>query len=344
MGIVDANNITVGQILNKFIVQEEALNRLTPNTMLRKKAIAKIILAHPISDMPINKVSENDIIRFLSTLVDYSDSVIKKEYQLLKKVFAIARYKKIIYDDFFCSESMVKQPKSSKETRDVTAFTLEEEKAFLKALESESRIINKFPNDYTVQFLIELFAGLRMGKINALYVEDIDFENDKIYVRRTIISNGNDKGIVGRTAKTKAGVRQVAMVGFLRDVLSWYITYQYPKLKKSKEYPNLLFVNQSKGSTGVITTCQVNERFKRICDKYGIWSGDSVNQHMLRHTFATRSMESGMAYDVLQKMIGHKSIRTTIDTYCDVFEANEQKNVNIMNTYLQENNLVYTPE
>lgn len=344
MGIVDANNITVGQILNKFIVQEEALNRLTPNTMLRKKAIAKIILAHPISDMPINKVSENDIIRFLSTLVDYSDSVIKKEYQLLKKVFAIARYKKIIYDDFFCSESMVKQPKSSKETRDVTAFTLEEEKAFLKALESESRIINKFPNDYTVQFLIELFAGLRMGEINALYVEDIDFENDKIYVRRTITSNGNDKGIVGRTAKTKAGVRQVTMVGFLRDVLAWYITYQYPKLKKSKEYPKLLFVNQSKGSTGVITTCQVNERFKRICDKYGIRSGDSVNQHMLRHTFATRSMESGMAYDVLQKMIGHKSIKTTIDTYCDVFEANEQKNVNIMNTYLQENNLVYTPE
>ena len=85
-----------------------------------------------------------------------------------------------------------------------------------------------------------------------------------------------------------------------------------------------------KGSTGVISTCQVNERFKRICDKYGIRSGDSVNQHMLRHTFATRSMESGMAYDVLQKMIGHRSIKTTIDTYCDVFEANEQKNVNIM--------------
>ena len=344
MGIVDANDITVGQILNEFIMQEEALNRLNPNTMLRKKAIAKIILAHPISDMPINKVSENDIIRFLSTLVDYSDSVIKKEYQLLKKVFAIARYKKIIYEDFFCSESMVKQPKSSKETRDVTAFTLEEEKAFLKALESESKIINNFPNDYTVQFLIELFAGLRMGEINALFVEDIDFENDKIYVRRTITSDSNDKGIVGKTAKTKAGIRQVTMVGFLREVLAWYVTYQYPKLKKSKEYPNLLFVNQSKGSTGVITTCQVNERFKRICDKYGIRSGDSVNQHMLRHTFATRSMESGMAYDVLQKMIGHRSIKTTIDTYCDVFEANEQKNVNIMNTYLQENNLVYMPE
>ena len=344
MGIVDANDITVGQILNEFIMQEEALNRLTPNTMLRKKAIAKIILAHPISDMPINKVSENDIIRFLSTLVDYSDSVIKKEYQLLKKVFAIARYKKIIYEDFFCSESMVKQPKSSKETRDVTAFTLEEEKAFLKALESESKIINNFPNDYTVQFLIELFAGLRMGEINALFVEDIDFENDKIYVRRTITSDSNDKGIVGKTAKTKAGIRQVTMVGFLREVLAWYVTYQYPKLKKSKEYPNLLFVNQSKGSTGVITACQVNERFKRICDKYGIRSGNSVNQHMLRHTFATRSMESGMAYDVLQKMIGHRSIKTTIDTYCDVFEANEQKNVNIMNTYLQENNLVYMPE
>ena len=180
--------------------------------------------------MPINKVSENDIIRFLSTLVDYSDSVIKKEYQLLKKVFAIARYKKIIYDDFFCSESMVKQPKSSKEIRDVTAFTLEEEKAFLKALESESRIINKFPNDYTVQFLIELFAGLRMGEINALYVEDIDFENDKIYVRRTITSNGNDKGIVGRTAKTKAGVSHNGR--FFTRCLSLVYNISVPKAKK----------------------------------------------------------------------------------------------------------------
>ena len=85
MGIVDANDITVGQILSEFIMQEEALNRLAPSTMLRKKEIAKIILAHPISDMPINKVTENDIIRFLSSLVDYSDSVIKKEYQLLKR-------------------------------------------------------------------------------------------------------------------------------------------------------------------------------------------------------------------------------------------------------------------
>lgn len=344
MGIVDAKNVTVRQILNEFIMQEEALNRLAASTMLRKKEIAKIILAHPISDMPINKVTENDIIRFLSTLIDYSDSVIKKEYQLLKKVFAIARYKKLIYEDFFCNESMVKQPKSTKETRDVTAFTLEEEKAFLKALECEAKITNEFPNDYTVQFLIELFAGLRMGEINALFVEDIDFENDKIYVRRTITSNKNDKSVLGKTAKTKAGIRQVTMVGFLREILAWYVTYQYPKLRKSKEYPHLLFVNQSKGSTGVISTCQVNERFKRICDKYGIRSGDSVNQHMLRHTFATRSMESGMAYDVLQKMIGHRSIKTTIDTYCDVFEANEQKNVNIMNTYLQENNLIYMPE
>ncbi len=344
MGIVDANNITVGQILSEFLMQEEALNRISASTMVRKKEIAKIIFSHSISDIPINKVSENDIIKFLSSLVNYSDSVIKKEYQLLKKVFGIARYKKLIYEDFFCSESVVKQPKSMKETKNVTAFTLEEEKAFLKALELESKIVNEFPNDYTVQFLIELFAGLRMGEINALYVEDIDFENNKIYVRRTMTSDKNDRSIVGKTAKTKAGIRQVTMVGFLRDILAWYITYQYPKLKKSKKYPNLLFINQSEGSTGTITTCQVNERFKRICDKYGIRPGKSVNQHMLRHTFATRSIESGMAYDVLQKMIGHKSIKTTIDTYCDVFEANEQKNMKIMNTYLQENSLTYSTE
>lgn len=126
---------------------------------------------------------------------------------------------------------MVKQPKSSKETRDVTAFTLEEEKAFLKALESESRIINKFPNDYTVQFLIELFAGLRMGEINALYVEDIDFENDKIYVRRTITSMVMIKALWGELQRQKRVFVKSQWSVFTR-CLSLVYNISVPKAKK----------------------------------------------------------------------------------------------------------------
>ena len=41
--------------------------------------------------------------------------------------------------------------------------------------------------------------------------------------------------------------------------------------------------------------------------------------HMLRHTYATRCIESGIPAHVLQKLLGHKNVSTTINTYTTIF-------------------------
>ena len=61
---------------------------------------------------------------------------------------------------------------------------------------------------------------------------------------------------------------------------------------------------------------------------------------MLRHTYATRCIESGMNVKVLQQKLGHKNISTTLDTYCNVFEKFENKQDDVFNSYLEDNNLL----
>lgn len=41
---------------------------------------------------------------------------------------------------------------------------------------------------------------------------------------------------------------------------------------------------------------------------------------MLRHTYATRMIEAGISAEILKKLLGHKKIKTTIDTYTTVFD------------------------
>lgn len=59
------------------------------------------------------------------------------------------------------------------------------------------------------------------------------------------------------------------------------------------------------------------------------------NLHMLRHTFATRCIESGMPAKVLQVILGHADVETTLNIYCDVFEEYENKALQKAEEYMQ---------
>ena len=235
---------------------------------------------------------------------------------MLFKTFKEAKRRKIISEN---PMDNIKKPRSKQKQIRVRALTKEEQKRLIEILLSKD--VN-----YSEQMLLSLFTGMRMGEINALRVEDVNFRFNRITVRRTISKDEHGAAFISDTAKTAAGQRNLIMTDDIRTLLADCIGE-----KKS----GLVFMQNNK----LIATSQVNSQFRRIIKKYSILdetiTDGKIDLHSLRHTFGTRCAEAGMPPKVLQEIMGHTDISVTMNTYFYATKDYISENVYKIDTLLK---------
>lgn len=308
-------NATVSDILMQEVKTDYLKNYTGEQGYGRNLEMIKIFERNGIGNMKIIDVKPYHIDRFLTSITQYSDKTISKIYGMLKSAFELAFTEKVIEVNYMTRYN-ARRPRSSKKPKVVRGFTEDEQLRFLEVLENHNVRYGK--NNYRLQLLIELYSGLRMGEVNALKPEDIDFKNRKIYVHSTVARGIDARPFIRDTTKTEAGVRYVPISDVLVPIL-------HEALDQMKDNPEgLIFYDYHKKNKwnegkkgGIIETSQVNSFFQRICEKAGV---PAMGQHSLRHTFATRCMEAGIQAVVLKKWMGHTDIHITLDTYTDVFD------------------------
>lgn len=300
-------DITIPELLRRKYEEDYAMNFVGEQGYARNLGGVALLERSGFGKMPIVDITEMQIKAFLRSMTKYSDSVIKKTYQQLTAAFKVAVEKGVVERNPM-DASDIRRPKSSKKPKDVRGLTQEEQARFLEALRDFKVPRNR--NEYKLQLLIELYSGMRMGEINALKPENIDFENGLIHVRSTVSRGLEYRVFIKEGAKMDAGVRDIPINKALEPVL------QEAMERKRRNPLGLVFYDHLKND--LITTSQVNCFFHRICKKAGI----SVRgQHALRHTFTTRCIEADVPPVVLKKWLGHKDIHMTLDIYADVFDS-----------------------
>jgi len=109
-------------------------------------------------------------------------------------------------------------------------------------------------------------------------------------------------------------------------ILSQELSFEDKRTNKivSFKMSDLVFINSRTGAPTKNST--YDSRMYKICEKAGI---RHISMHGLRHTYATRAIEIGMQPKVLQKLLGHSSIKITMDKYVHVTEESFDKAIKL---------------
>ena len=174
-----------------------------------------------------------------------------------------------------------------------------------------------------------MFAGLRIGEVIALKWKNFDEQNKTLKIERSITqvpkfdSNGNIISrvtVVGDT-KTTCSVREIPITDIVVQTLKEWRTKQFERQLTNKEVTanliaptSFIFANDDGSVRTYSGTRQIFDRFKRRngLDKCGI------HFHSLRHTFSNMLFEMNENPKVIQQLLGHKDVKTTITVYNSV--------------------------
>lgn len=319
---IEKNGIELVKIMEDIREEKFISNTISGGQYARLKWTINKIKNSKLGDMKIQDITKDDIQDFLNSIKDLSDSYIKKIYEQFVQAYHRAEIKKYIT---YNPMNEVIKPKSHKETKIVEALDINIQKAFTSYLSKKQ--ISEEP--YKNIFLIQMYMGLRIGEVLALSKENIDLKNKLLYVKRTLTNDKEFSIILGNKTKTYAGNRTLPIPEFLVPVFEEQLKYANENLH------NLIFTSND----NYIRTSEVNKELKRIFKEELKADATNISSHCLRHTYGTRCIEAGMTAVVLQRLMGHKDVTVTLNTYTSVFNKFKEAELEKVNQYLNENEL-----
>jgi len=206
------------------------------------------------------------------------------------------------------------------------ALTIPQQKALMSYVSNSIEFVRWKP-----LLTVLLGTGCRIGEALGLRWDDCDFENGIINVNHTLNYQLFDDGKTQfkvTTPKTRNGVRQIPMLSDVREVLQReYERQSYMGFNKAEVdgYTNFIFVNRFGDP---FSSRGINQALDSIRRNYNVWEKAKAEEegreplilpdftcHNLRHTFCTRFCENETNLKVIQEIMGHANISTTMDVY-----------------------------
>ena len=315
------NSIPVFELMLLILRRKQATNKIGKTAYNRLKSTLNVIEKSEVAHKDINDISSEELQDYFNTLTHYSNSYIRKIIEQFSQAFTYAMNKGFLIQNPMCDTIV---PKSTKEDKEVRSLDIYEQRQLTDYLKNTSIVDEPYKN----AFLIEMYMGLRIGEILALNKNNVNLRSNFIHVEPNMIRDGEGNPIIKSTPKTKKSIRDVPIPEIIRDE----IIEQMHLADCHKE--QLLFVSNN---GGYVNPTNANHVLKRICKNLDI---KNVSTHSLRHTFATRCIESGMKPLALKELLGHSKVSITLDVYTSLFNKYRDSELENLNNYYRHAGII----
>lgn len=244
-----------------------------------------------------------------------SQKSVKDMLIVLKMVVRFGAKKKL----FIHSEWDIKFP-TAQCNKELPVFTIEQQRQLMKYLSENFTFRN-------LGILICLHTGMRIGEICALTWSDIDISDGVITVSKTLeriyLSDETPKRteIIISTPKTSNSNRIIPISKNLLKIL---------RPLKTIVKPNYYVLTNEISPTEPRTyRCY----YKQLMEALGL---PAIKFHGLRHSFATRCIESQCDYKTVSVILGHSNIATTLNLYVHPNTEQKKRCIDKMNKALNK--------
>ncbi|USK54401.1 site-specific integrase [Cytobacillus solani] len=328
-------NMLFEEVAKEWLYDFKKLN-VKESTFEQLEVIVRLHIIPYFGNNRIMKIRRTDIKNWMNKYMNMKNSKGDEKYSYGARLKYLSVLKSIFHYAVHEIEVLEKNPADRLKVPVQDSVEIKKEKVKYYNLKELTRLLNFMKSykhqrfkEYQLYYMLMYFlsqTGLRISEALALRWDDI--EGNKLKVERQT-SRDDNNNVKLTTLKNSSSYRTIGLNELQIDGHDELLK----ALKKFKLKQNeILLANEGfqKSNDGIIfqnflghylTPSTVRETIQGYCKKAGV---EYKGTHGFRHTHAVLLLEAGASIKFVSKRLGHKTIKTTADTYLDITEKIEE--------------------